>query len=700
MTIATAKASSHARGEKFAFDKATFGGVSLLTLRGTLDHAFEGRKIADAVHTKKLIVSMRNVRRFASWGMSEWMTFLQLNATRELYLVECSTYAVSQMNLVTGLLGHGRLVSFYAAYRCSACGKEHDTRFLVPRDRAIIRDLPESHQECATCGGLARLEEYPAAFFETIAGRPAFDIDDEVLEVLRAQLKYDLVPDATRFRAYRRVRKGDTYLRLSGSLETLPSDVLAAASEGTTIVDLESVGFEPGQVIPWRAYMRAVLPRVKSLQLLSCPLGFLEHAVALEDLQDKVKIRTFALAYDCVRCETATAHFVEVAEHLEQLVNGVAPAMQCPTCASPLVAILPPSQLASLRCLPARDRDAELDKFLAAVRRVPSDKLESCSTATPSRPARSHDGARRVLYAAAVLALLIIGGLAVVAVELWNQRDPASQGKAAATVPGRPPAPTFERPAWIVSDVPSTAYCHDMINRLMCVGVSAYRRSRNEAVAEANDAALEELVSVVGLKIADPFFRETVIASYSGVRAELLSTLQSAEIDPTSDAYTAAATAVTKARKRVVDVLRASGGAAVPTQRSDWYWEEYAAKAGGNETLVFVRYDVTLDAVRALVEKYSATTPVLGSVAMTAFPALAWQYSEFAGGALVTKVGRLLGDAGIAPPALVTAVGSARVADAPSLVRRLDESPSDSIALTVMTGDAPVRTVELRRPPK
>jgi hypothetical protein len=228
MTMALNAARARSQ-DKFAIEKTTFGGVSFLTLHGTLDHAFEGRKIAESIHSKKLVVSMRDVRRFASWGMSEWMSFLRINAARELYLVECSTYAVSQMNLVTGLLGHARLVSFYASYRCGSCSEEREALFVIPRDRAAIRELPGSSQECAACGGRAQLEEYPAAFFEAIAGRATFDIDDEVLGFLRTQFKYDLAPDLTRFRAHRRVRKANTYLRLSGSLETLPSELLAAA---------------------------------------------------------------------------------------------------------------------------------------------------------------------------------------------------------------------------------------------------------------------------------------------------------------------------------------------------------------------------------------------------------------------------------------------------------------------------------------
>jgi DNA-directed RNA polymerase subunit RPC12/RpoP len=700
------KALPQARNQdKFAYEKATFGGITFLTLHGTLDQAFEGRKIAESVHTKKLVVSMRAVRRFASWGMSEWMDFLRINAARDLYLVECSTYSMSQINLVTGLLGHAKLVSFYASYRCGSCSEEHETLFIIPRDRETIRELPGSHHECPTCGGRARLEEYPAAFFETIADRPSFDIEDEVLGFFHSHLQYGLVPDLTRFRAFRRVHKGYTYLRMSGDLATIPSDLLAAASEGTTVADLEGIVFDSAHahVTEWQTYVRTALTKLKSLQLLNCPLGFLEHAVALEDLRDKLKVRTFALPYDCLRCETTTAHMVDVAENLEQLVGGAAPTARCATCGSSLVAIPSADQIAFMRCLPARDRDAALDKFLATVRGEPSAKLENCLVAMPPKPAQAPVAARGVTYVALGLGMLILGGLVAVALGLWKQRgEPTSvAGTQGAVVAPRPPAPTFERPAWILSDVPSSAYCHDMINRLMCIGVSSFRPTRDEAVAEASDAALEELVSAVGLKISEPFFRETVVAGYAGARAKALSALQAAELDQTSAAYTAADDVVSKARKRVVEVLHASGGAAVPSQRTDWYWEEYAAKKGGTETLVFVRYDVTLDAIKALVEKYSAATPVAGSTAMTAFPALAWQYADFTGGAMLTKVGHPFADVGLASQSVVMAVGEQRVGDAIGFARRIEEwkqQATGDLALTVKTNDAPAHVVEIQRP--
>jgi hypothetical protein len=248
-------------------------------------------------------------------------------------------------------------------------------------------------------------------------------------------------------------------------------------------------------------------------------------------------------------------------------------------------------------------------------------------------------------------------------------------------------------------DVPAAGYCHDMINLLMCVGVSAFRPTRDDAVTEANDAALEELVNTVGLKISDSFFRETISPIYSDIRTKALAALQAADLDRSSKAYADAAAVVRKARRRVVEILQASGGAAVPSQRSDWYWEEYAGENGKpNEVLVFVRYDVPLDAVRGLVERYSTTTSVQGNSAMTAFPALAWPYQDFTGGALLTKVGKQLAAAGIAAQQIVMAIGEQHVADASTFARRLGEAAHGdaAIQLTVKSGES-TQHVDLKR---
>lgn len=685
-------------GTQFKLDRTISGGITLLAMHGILDENFEGQKVAAQVRTKKLVVSLREVRRFASWGMAEWMNFLRGTADHDLYIVECSTYAVNQMNLVTGLLGHGKLVSFYLPYRCGSCGEEFETLMLVPRDRAAIRDLVDSERPCATCGGSARVDKYPATMCAALAERAVFDIDDEVIGFLRDQLKYELTPDVTRFRAYRRASKGSVYLRLTGSVTALPVEPLARASEGTTIVDLASILFDPADLTQWRSYLKAALANVSSLQLLDCPPGFMERAVRPEDLESKLKVRTFALEYLCPSCNTVGSAMVDVAEHLEQLTEGMVPTAYCPTCKSGLVARTADSTL--LRRLPAREHDAVLDAFLAKARGAPVDKLEDCLVARAARPAAAAGGVSRGVYVGSAVAALAVAGLAV-GLFLWKQRGEVPAAPATPAPAVAPPAgPAFQRPEWIMSDVPSSAFCQDMINRLTCVGVSPYRRTKEEAASDANDAALEELVNAIGLKISDPFLRDGVLPGCSEARAKALSALQAVDTDRAGAAYAAADDVVRKARRRVVEVLRASGGAAVPARRTDWYWEEYAvAKGSGTEFLAFVRYDVSLDAVKALVDKYSAATAINGASVVTAFPGLAWQYADFAGGAMVSKPGGPLAGPGFAAQQLITAVGDQHIVDATGLAKRLEEwkPGSPGLSLTVKTGSAAPQAIEIKR---
>lgn len=689
--------------QRYSAEKTTVGGITLLTMHGTLNEGFEGRKTATSVRTKKLIVHMADVHRFASWGMSEWMDFLRVTSDCDLYIVECSAYSVSQLNLVTGLLGHAKLVSFYASYRCTGCSEELQTCFLTPRD--AIRDIPGSFRQCPSCGGRARLEEYPAAFFETIAARPAFDIDDEVLAFMRAQLNYDLSPDLTRFRAYRRVNKGYTFVRLTGNLGTLPPEVLANACANTTVMDVAGVVFDPSQLDNWNGFMRAALPKVKWLQLLDCPPGFLESAVPVDALRTNLKVRTFQETYRCGTCDTTSNHVIDVAQNLEELVQGIVPVAHCPACRSSMETVVTPEAANILRALPARDRDVALDGFIAKARAEPVDKLENALAAGRAEPAAKATRSRGVLIATSGIGVLVAGAAVLLFLRLSNHRSeagpqPPDPGSAAVAPPH---TPTFTRPEWIISDVPSSGYCHDMINRLMCVGVSSFRPNKEAGATEATDAALEELASTVGLKISDPFFRDNIMPVYSAARSKALSAVQLAtqerSADPkTIEAFNTAAEPVRSARHSVVEVLQATAGAAIPAQRSDWYWEEYARESGeGTEFLVFVRYDVSLDAVRTLVDKYSTSTQVLGSSAMTAFPCLAWKMPSFHGGALLTKVEKPLAASGVKPQDVIVAVDAKRVTDATALAHDIEQAAHGEVKLTVASGGQPERVVSVKR---
>jgi hypothetical protein len=275
--------------------------------------------------------------------------------------------------------------------------------------RNAIRDLPGSYRECPHCGSRAHLEEYPAAFFDTIASRPAFDIDDEVLAYMRSNLNYDLSPDLTRFRAYRRVQKDYTYLRLTGNIATLPPDVLANATAGTTVLDLEGAVFDPVHLGNWFTYVQSAMPKTRTLQLLDCPGHFLESAVRVEDLRDRMKVRTFQQTSRCGTCEATTTTVIDVAQNLEELVRGVVPA-RCTQCRSPIEAVLTPEGTAVLRALPARDRDVALDAFIAKSKAEPSTKLENVLAAARYVVAAQGNRKRRILFATSSVGVLLVAG--------------------------------------------------------------------------------------------------------------------------------------------------------------------------------------------------------------------------------------------------------------------------------------------------
>jgi hypothetical protein len=96
----------------------------------------------------------------------------------------------------------------------------------------------------------------------------------------------------------------------------------------------------------------------------------------------------------------------------------------------------------------------------------------------------------------------------------------------------------------------------------------------------------------------------------------------------------------------VVNVLQ-SRAARPPAQRTDWYWKR-RREEGWNRVLVFVRYDVTLDAVKAL-PRNTHDNADCGRKRDDGVPAMARQHADFTEGAMLTKVGGSLAAAGIAP---------------------------------------------------
>jgi hypothetical protein len=201
----------------------------------------------------------------------------------------------------------------------------------------------------------------------------------------------------------------------------------------------------------------------------------------------------------------------------------------------------------------------------------------------------------------------------------------------------------------------------------VCVGVSSYADTKEDATAEATEAALEAFTNALDQRIGnDPFFAQQVRKIYSDNRQRLLADLETAKNDPDGAAWDTAKKKVRDARHNVSNALRKTGGTFVPPT-SDQYWEEYQPLVGtGSRFLVVVRYTFPTNATKQLTALYSTPVEAEGAKVVTAFPAVAWRFPDVVDGAIVvaTNSEQTFGRMGLAPQYVILSVNGRKVGDA------------------------------------
>src|SRR6185503_20453117 len=94
---------------KLKIDKLSDGAITCLRLTGTIDEAFDGKKLAQTVKGGTLVLDLGGVRKISSFGIREWVDFVGGAGERveSLILVECAPKVVDQLNMVMNFAGKG-----------------------------------------------------------------------------------------------------------------------------------------------------------------------------------------------------------------------------------------------------------------------------------------------------------------------------------------------------------------------------------------------------------------------------------------------------------------------------------------------------------------------------------------------------------------------------------------------------------------
>ncbi|HWM87506.1 MAG TPA: hypothetical protein VNO33_16750 [Kofleriaceae bacterium] len=675
-------------GSNLAIDKFIEGSITCLRFQGTIDEAFDGKRLAGSIKCSTLILDMGAVKKISSFGIREWTDFIKTveRQVQQLVAIECTPKVVDQINMVSQFLGtKGQVFSFYAPYRCDYCDIDRRVLFQVDRDHASIRGLRPPEQLCETCSRPEYFDEEPASFFSYVAAQQPFELSPEIVDFLSSKLRYALAGGDRRLHVDKQIEGRSTYLKFVGNLDgSFPSSKIAEGLEGVIVVDLSGVGtVDLAGAAEWRNFITMTKATAEKVYLVGCPPVMLQRLTRPGDLGDLLV--SFTMPYSCAKCATTSSQLIEVAEHYDILKFATPPEMKCANCKSPTACVAPEALLSRLRSLPNVEIDSGLRKFIKEMRERKPERPQP-----KKKPVASP--ARLGIFTAFIVVAIAAAGTLIV----MQQREAQSTFEnTLKTVAGKPSANIEPRPAWISSATPLSAYCSEYVDRLACIGVSSYLESRDAARLEALNAALEEMANTIGLKIKSKPFEEAVRPLVGSARSDGLRALENARSAPAGDAYARAVEAVRTARQAAAESLPLTGGTAAPVQQADWYWEEYTRTGGkGSEFLVFVRFDLNPDRLKALINEYSSPVEVLGSEVVTVFPGMVWRFPDVKQGVLVLDArGRLRGF-GVEDRDIVLTVNGQPVRNSADLASKL-ESDDRSAVLTVKRKDGSNK--ELRR---
>lgn len=644
---------------KLTIEKFADGGIACLKFSGTIDEAFEGKKVARSIQADTLVLDLGGVKKISSFGIREWVDFATaaVKQVKQMILIECAPKVVDQLNMVANFAGGGRVYSFYAPFRCDYCDSEQRVLLEVGKDFEAIKSMKLGDRPCPSCKESMYFDEDGSTYFSYMLSQGTFELDPDVVSFLAAKLDYRVGTIDAKIHVDKLIEGRITYLRLAGDMNnTFPREKLAEGLEGTVIMDVTNVHrVEPAGAAEWRGFTQMVAPLVETLYLVGVQPAFLEKLCDKEGLGPKGVVVDVTLPYVCGSCGAGSQQVISVMEHHDVLKFATAPDVHCPQCKAAMQCTASEQAMTVLPELPKPQIAKDLEKQIGILR---SRKFEK-RTAPTTPGAQVAD--RRSMAVPILLGLLLVvvavgGVLFYMQSTRENDPGPYGVGPLVARSANTPPA-------WIEAEAsPGSTYCGEDGGELSCVGVSLISSSQEDAEDEASNAAIEAIAFELGKRIPDKEWQATIPPMYTAARDAKLAALNR---DRQS---TQARRDVSEGRRAVAKALQ--GVSATPAGR---YWEAFEGR-DGRRYLAYVQVRLATSEVQKLMETYAQRFTAHGATAVSFFPALAWKFPKVSRGAVIVKlVPGPVQELGVAEHSVVTHVGGREAPDAETFAKLVTE---------------------------
>ena len=560
--------------------KRRVGDILALTLSGKLNEGFQGKVLAQDL-AGRVVVDLAGVERVTSFGVREWLQMLTEAAPRvsELHFFRCAEPIVNQMSMIRGFSGEGRIVSFYAPYRCDACGAAFTRLFDVEADAEAIRAATPPAERCPRCGQDGSFDDDPASYLAFAAPHAGVVVAAEI----RAAHEQLIKADAGFGEAIEKtVDAGGTRVTVRCPLDgTVRWKRILDGIEGALVFDLgAAAGVSPEGAAGLARAIRALGNEVPTIRIEGCPSALLERLAAAKP-ELRAEITSAMIEARCDACSAPRTTLVSREESVAARLQGRDPRALCSRCSAPLTFA---GAAALLRQL---EGNAPADEALADA------GLASTALAAPALPsaqvAVAAPAPRRGLLLGLVGAVVALGVL--LGLGFARRIDPNSvpvgyvpPASAPSLAPPAPSAPAWTRQELVIEG-----------GDVLAVG-SGSGASEDDALAAARNAAVDRVAVAVLAELAGTELHRFITARLGG----------GAESERRPDILAAEASRF----------LRQVGSFATP-ERVDAMVER-----GPGKVTVLARYRLRKEAFAAAVASYRKTSDGLGLTVARVFPLL------------------------------------------------------------------------------
>ncbi|MEO8701562.1 MAG: serine/threonine-protein kinase [Kofleriaceae bacterium] len=314
-------------------DLAIADDVALVNVLGLVDEHFGGfGELGSGVKT--VVINVAGMTRMTSFGVRQWLKGMDAlpRSISDLYLLNCPTFFVDQLNMVLNFGGPGQVLTVLAPYTCPSCGVESSETIDVLVDRATLAKGGVSEKDCARCGGRLEFDETPESYFSFVTKYAASSIQPAAARVLAAQGLYtavDVVSSEKPPKIIKLVHGSVTYFRIIGTIGSMfRARPFLVGAEGEVVIDLaEMERFDALGYREWRRLLKSLTGQVPNVTLVDVGDSLMTLASDSFALARNISVWSVIARYVCNDCGRTSSESVQIDNWPVQFPNHV-----CTTC--------------------------------------------------------------------------------------------------------------------------------------------------------------------------------------------------------------------------------------------------------------------------------------------------------------------------------------------------------------------------------